>query len=512
MSFFNYFTDAERGQVQRAIELKNRAFAAVCPVLLRLRIHPDTLSYVGLALLLGVVIWFVSHPYRALFLLALYVVLDGLDGSYARYLNRPTQSGAFTDMVADQLGMVVVALGFIQYRMVDGVVGAYYIMIYLTMIVMSVVQNAHHLPMQYIFRSKYLLYGFYMLWAFTGVNLAPVFLPAFCLIMTVSVVQSYQRLKRGFYWRYDLPKILAQEKELRARGETPPRFSLVMKLLLPALTAGALLFMAGYTQIVSMLERADHRPRWSLSPELPLLDPRERPRAVAAYREGWLVSTYHPNTHFSRVYYLESPAGGGERADELRPAGSFRVPWALHPDHGLCVDEGRLFIADRLSRRVFDVLIEPSLARGTATLDRSFDSSLRAPVSCALVEVEGQKRMLISEYMNNYKTIMVDHEAAFELGSAEPALLGWYRNGGFSRGLAADRGAVLEINSSLWKDLIYLIDLNDALDNHYLRTGIQVKIASPRWRCRDLALKGERIALVDGKRPFLYLAELPDRR
>jgi phosphatidylglycerophosphate synthase len=500
MSFFNYFTDSERGGVAWAAKLKNRVFGGFGPWLCRLHVHPDALSYAGLAMLTGVVIWFMAHPFRTVFMLLLYVAMDGLDGAYARYLDRPSQSGAFTDIVVDQLGMVVIALGFIQYRMVDGQFGAYYIMIYLLMITLSVIQNAQGIPMQYIFRSKYILYGIYALWAFTRINLAPVLIPAFCLVMTVSVAQSFLRLKRGIFWKYDFPAQQAHDQAIRDQGGSPPRFWPWLNVAIPGMVVLILAFIGAYTQIVSLVERPDMRLGWVVSAPLPFLDQKERPRALTAWKDGWLVTAYSPMNRFTRVYYLD-------RSLSLR--GSFRVPWALHRDHGACAGDSRLYIADRQSRCVFEIEVDESLKSGIAALDRSFDTTLRAPVGCALVERDGKKAMLVSEYMNLYKTILVDYEQAFERGTASGSIMGWYRNGGFSRGLAFDRPYALEMNSSFHRDLIYIINLNAALDDNYLRTGILAKIAAPRFHCRDLAVSGNILALVDGETPKLYLAELP---
>lgn len=501
MSFFNYFTDAERGAAGRAAELKNRFFGWLGPVLVRLHVHPDAISYVGLACLVGLVIWFMAHPLRALLLIVLYVLIDGIDGAYARYLGRPTQAGAFTDIVCDQLGMVVVALGFIQYGLVDGVVGAYYIMIYLIMITFSVVQNAQGIPMQYILRTKYVLYGIYALWVISRVNLAPALLPVFCLVMTFSVAQSYLRLKRGFYWRYDLPAILAHEQEVRSRGGTPPRLWPALNFFLPAAVVALLLFLGAYTQIVGMIEGTDLEPSWQKSERLPLLEKAEQPRAVASFQEGILVSTYNPRNRFTRVYYFAWPSAA------LR--GNFRLPWAIHRDHGLAVNNSRLYIADRLSRRVHDVDLPKSLARGIAVLDQSFDTTLRAPVACALVNLAGEQRMLISEYMNHYKTIMVDYEKAFAEGTAQKAVLGWYRNAGFSLGLAGEEARVLELNSSLGPDIIYDLNLTAVLGDKYLRTGIRKKIRAPCWHCAGITLRHGDLILADPQEQRLAFCAAP---
>jgi len=501
MSFFNYFTDSERGGAQKAIDFKNRMFGRLGPILVKLRIHPDALSYVGLALLVGVVIWFKAHPFRASALIFLYVVNDGLDGSYARYLKRPTQAGAFTDIVADQLGMVVITLGFIQYQMLDGQIGAYYIMIYLIMITFSVIQNAKGIPMQYIFRSKYILYAIYILWAFAKINLAPYLIPVFCLVMTVSVIQSYRRLKRGFRWKYDLPNLLALDHEIRIAGGTPPKFFAPLRIILPGLVAMALLLAGARPQIAAMIERAEHRPDWRIH-ELPLADDDEMPRAVTAFGDGWLVSTHNSDTHFARVYRLSGP--------DNNIKGQFSVPWAMSEDHGACSDGKRLYFADRLSRRVYEIDVEDSLARKLASLTGSFDTTLDAPLGCSIVDYQGRRLMLVNEYMHRYKTILVDYKKAMAAGTAKPHIVRWYRNAGFSRGLASEGQAAVEMNSSLWNDIIYVIDIDKSLAKKHIKDGIITTIAAPRWRCRDLSIKGNTLALVDGRRPWIYFSTLPE--
>jgi len=500
MPFLNYFTDSERGFALRANRMKNALFGWLGPLLVRLHVPPDAISYLGVACLIGVVIWFLSHPYRAFFLLVAYVAIDGIDGAYARYLDRPTQSGAFADIVCDQLGMVVIVLGFIQYRMVDGQIGAYYMGAYIVMIAFSVVQNAQGIPMQFTFRSKYFLYGIYALWAFTRINLAPLLIPIFSLVMTFSIVQSYIRLKRGLYWKYDLPEILRKDKDIRAKGGQPPRFWQSLNVLLPAAVIVLLLFMGGFTQIRGMIESPDVKPEWKKNP-LDFLQDKERPRSITDYHDGWLLSAHMAETGFSTYYLLDSG---------FVKQGSFRVPWELHRQHGSCTDGDDLYVADRLSRRVYDINVEESLEQGLAVLERSFDTTLRQPVTCTLTEHEGETRMLVAEYMSLYRTVMVDHEKAFERGSAEDALIGWYRNMGFAHAMTTYGTRVFEMNSSLWKDLIYVIDPERALHHKYLRGGLIKKIAAPKWRCRGIAVKDGTLALVDGKTKAVFTISLEE--
>lgn len=504
MSFFNYFTDAERKSVGKATNFKNRSLGWAGPFLVRLHIHPDALSYIGLSLLLGVVVWFVSHPFRAVALLAAYIIIDGLDGSYARHLKRPSQAGAFTDIVVDQLGMVVVALGFIQYQMVDGVIGAYYILIYLLMITFSVIQNAMSIPMQYILRTKYILYGIYGLWAITNafghpVNLAPVLFPAFCLVMTFSVCQSYIRLKRGIYWKYDLPKIVALEREMREHDQRPPVFWPSLNVILPALSVLIILFGGAYTQMLALLGRPDTRPEWT-KVELSVKDSDERPAAVAALSDGWLVSTYNAKDGFSRVYRLD---------ENFKETGSFRVPFAIHQQHGMCLDPDDLFITDRLTRRVYQLDLDASLARGIGVLDASFDTTLTAPVGCAVAELDGKTVMLVSEYLHNYWTVAIDYPAAFKDGTAKRHTLGWYRNSGLNHGLVARENRVYELHGSFGEDIIYEVDLPAAFANKYIRDAMLRRIECTPWHARGLALGQDRLVVVDRDENELYWARMP---
>jgi len=500
MGFFNYFTDSERDAAQKASTMKNRLFGWMGPLLVKLHVPPDAISYVGLAYLFGVIIWFISHPYRAVVLLALYIINDGIDGAYARYLDRPTQAGAFTDIVMDQLGMVVITLGFLQYGMVDGQVGAYYIMIYLIMIAFSIVQNAQNIPMQYIFRSKYFLYGIYGLWAFTDINLAPYLLPVFNVVMTFSVIQSYLRLKRGIYFKYDLPVILEMDREIRANGGKPPSFWQPLNVIIPALVIVALVVLGAYNQMLGMIERADASPNWVASRDISFINPGEKLRAIGSYKDGWIITTYIPETRFSRAYTLDG---------SFIPIGTFRIPWALHRQHGICTDdENNLYIADRLSSRVFAIDIKNSLEKDIVALEHSFDTTLRTPVACVLAEINGTRRMLVAEYMSHYKTLVVDYEKAFKEGTAENAIVGWYRNMAFSRGLAYDGENIYEINGSLWPDIIYRIDPGPAIAERYLRNGIKLRIEAPRWHCRDIAINSGVLAMVDGESPRVFYTPL----
>ncbi len=494
MPFFNYFTDSEQGAAAKANQLKTRFASMLAPLLVRLGVPPDAISYTGLAMLIGVIVWFVAHPYRTVVVLILYLIFDAIDGGYARYLDRPTQAGAFTDVVIDQMGMVVVALGFIYYDFVGGQVGAYYIMIYIIMIIFSLLQNAQGIPMQYIFRSKYVLYLIYALWAVFRINLAPYLLPVFSVMMTVSCVQSFWRLKQGFHEKYDQQRIAEHNHELAAQGIKPPRFRRVWNILLPSLSIAALLFFGAYTYLATMLEWPDAEPEWLPIETLPLADRHEQAQGVTAYGDGFFISTLDSRTRFSRVYYVKGPM--------LRNAGHFTIPWEMSSNHGMCASDDQLFFVNRLSHRVLSIDPEASLEKGVAVALAGFDTTLDAPVSCTLAEVDGQTRMLVTEYMHTHRTLAIDYKKALVAGSADGYVVAWYRNGGFAHGMSGSGNTVYEVNGSLWGDIIYQIDLPRTLGNKYLRSGIIQSIQAPGWYCNGIAVSGKTMIALDKRMPY----------
>ncbi len=177
-------------------DTRTRWVRPLVPLFQKLGVTPDFISYLGLSLLIPVAFFFESYPVPSALLLFLYSMMDAIDGCYARLIGTASQGGALTDIVVDQTGMVVVTLGLIYYSLIVPVFGAYYMAVYISMIALSVSQNAIGVPMQPIFRSKFVLYFLYFFWA---IGLPPVFnyaVPVFAGAHTISFIQSFRRVKK----------------------------------------------------------------------------------------------------------------------------------------------------------------------------------------------------------------------------------------------------------------------------------------------------------------------------
>lgn len=163
-----------------------------------LGVSADLLTLMGLVMLIPYAYFFISHPIWAVGFLLGSVLVDGLDGVFARATGTANEGGAFTDVCADQVGVVVTSLLLVHHGLVFPALGAYYALSHVTMVALSVFQNSLGVPLQIIVRSKYPLYVFVATWAVSGWNGFAWLMGIFSLTMTWSAFQSFFRLKRHF--------------------------------------------------------------------------------------------------------------------------------------------------------------------------------------------------------------------------------------------------------------------------------------------------------------------------
>jgi phosphatidylglycerophosphate synthase len=204
----HYFSDKELDKEVQFANFRTKLLHPILKFLDFLKIKPDHISYFAILLLIPYSIYFTSNPKMAVLLIWVYVLLDGVDGSLARYQKTSNNGGSFTDIVCDQLGLVVIVYNLLIFNFLDIGVGYWYSIMYLIMIVFSVIQNALKIKMQLLIRTKYIVYLMHSVWAFIqfdsirlfGVELSikqyyTIPLAVFGIIMLITNLISYQKLK-----------------------------------------------------------------------------------------------------------------------------------------------------------------------------------------------------------------------------------------------------------------------------------------------------------------------------
>jgi len=205
----NYFSDEEQNSQSEFAKKRTKILKPILSLVDSLGLTPDGISYFALSLLIPFTIFFKAEPIFATLCLMIYVLLDGLDGALARFKGSDNLGGSLTDIVVDQVGLVVIVGNLIYHGMTDPTISYYYGILYIVMISFSVVQNALEIPMQRLVRSKYVIYLIYIIHSIPYLgNLIQNAMPTdliydiafilFTLIMLITNIISYKRLKNYF--------------------------------------------------------------------------------------------------------------------------------------------------------------------------------------------------------------------------------------------------------------------------------------------------------------------------
>jgi phosphatidylglycerophosphate synthase len=194
----NDFADVEKDRQAAFAAVRTRWFGGLVKPLQRIGVTADHITLAGLAFLIPYGCLFHTHPPLAALFLLLSVLVDGVDGVYARITGTANDGGAFTDVCADHVGMVTTVLLIIHHGLANAVAAAYYAILYVTMVGLSVLQNYAGVPLQVVIRTKFPLYLLYAIWAFTGWTGFQWLFLIFSVTMTINALQSFFRLKRHF--------------------------------------------------------------------------------------------------------------------------------------------------------------------------------------------------------------------------------------------------------------------------------------------------------------------------
>jgi phosphatidylglycerophosphate synthase len=140
-------------------EGRARLFAPLLRWLTRLKVNANVLT--GLSFVAGVgfaPVWFVNRP-AALCLLALHVLLDGLDGPLARFQGTASRRGSFTDTMSDQAVVTAVAITLMLDQVAAILPGGVYIFSYALVALFAMVRNALAIPYAWLVRPRFVVYA-----------------------------------------------------------------------------------------------------------------------------------------------------------------------------------------------------------------------------------------------------------------------------------------------------------------------------------------------------------------
>lgn len=479
--FFNYFGKDRCIQAWLANK-RTRLTSAIFPPFDKIGLVPDTISYIGIALLAGVILYFVRKPWLATIFLLGHVFFDGLDGAYARNAGRASQSGAFTDLVCDQFGMVVVSMLAIFHHLVEPLIGAAYISLYLIVVVFGVIINVMGIGSRITITSKYFLYMVYGLWAFSGVNHFSFLMTFFSCVMAIEVLVGYVRLKAGIRKKFD-----SQERFTVGDTYSGP-VNYILNTTIPLLTLIAILICGNWVPLRTIMDKPNTALNWEEGQPIAFPEDNSRLLSFGVWNNKWLA--FFANGNRTKEIRVINPDGSfnGE---------SFEAPSYIQPAcEELPVDGNTLLIADNTTRLVMGIDLKASLAAKKTVIILTLPFGYLRMTAMATTRWNNKTVWLVANYLYTRKTYVVDPDIALKKGSVLDGVIASYTNGGFPSGLVVSNGEVIELNKSPFNSLIYTAQFDRMLQGANLRKATRKKIAPPEKEVLGLSISNADIMLV----------------
>ncbi|MBM4328133.1 MAG: CDP-alcohol phosphatidyltransferase family protein [Deltaproteobacteria bacterium] len=481
--FFHYFGKDRFIHVWFANK-RTRMAAALVPLFKRLGLVPDTISYIGIALLAGVVLYFVRSPRIAVMFLAAHILCDGLDGAYARYAGKASQSGAFTDLVCDQLGMVVVATLAVFHHFVEPLLGCIYITLYLIVVVFGVIINFMGLGTRITLTNKYFLYAMYGVWAGWGQNYFPLFMSVCSVLMTGEVLVGYFRLKRGIRRKFDAEVRFTQGDAYSSK------LNYALNAAVPLTVLLAILVWANQVPIRAVLDNPKMRVEWRPGPVL--VEENEFAQVIGFGVQENKFLLMLENGDGAKVVRRTDPSG-------KTPVEEFVLPNYMNPAFtAFPVTDGVLYVVDRTTHLLMGINLESSFRNGRAVILLTLPMSHLRITAMGATQHKGKDVWLVANYLYTRKTYLIDPGKAIAAGSILNGREAAYINGGFPSGLAIWEDTVLELNRSPRRSLVYVAPLKSLLGGKGLLDARTTSFAPPDDNAVGPAIQGSDLVMLSG--------------
>lgn len=479
--FLNYFGKDRYIHLWLA-ERRTRLVSVLFPPLIRLGLVPDTISYLGLSFLVGVILYFVRNPVLACVFLAVHVACDGLDGAYARNTGKASQSGAFTDLVCDQLGMITVALLAVFHHLVHPLLGTIYITLYLVVVVFGVVINVMGLGTRITITSKYFLYGIFGIWALFGPNYFPLLMSIFSGIMAIEVVIGYLRLKRGIRKKFD------SRVRFTAGDPYSSKLNYALNVAVPLMILIIIVVGANRIPVRALFDKPTQNVEWR---EGQVVIKDRDPHQILGFgvRDGkMLILGRGKGGH---LMVMELPPGDRDSQRSFLLPGYFDLAFTTLP-----VDDGLLLVADRSTHLLMGIDLDASFAEGRAVMVLTLPMGHLRVTAMAAARYNGKKVWLIANYLYTRKTYVVDPVRALNKGYLLAGVEASYINGAFPSGLTVGEDLVIELNRSPFNSLVYLASLSRLLAGSDLLDASKKSFRPPEPDCLGPLIEGNDLVML----------------
>ncbi|MBT4849288.1 CDP-alcohol phosphatidyltransferase family protein [Candidatus Parcubacteria bacterium] len=193
--YLDDYSETEQTYYQRTKAWRDKLFYPLALLFKKIGASADIVSYLGVLVLAGFLLYATSNPRLAVLFLLLNLLMDGIDGAIARVNNSESAQGALVDTLCDLLSIFIVifTLGFVG--LLNPNIGIVYIFFFSLMIFFIISRQLLDIPVRFVVRSKAFVYVLYIWWAFTGQNYFDWAVFIFTVLIFLVCVASFIKIK-----------------------------------------------------------------------------------------------------------------------------------------------------------------------------------------------------------------------------------------------------------------------------------------------------------------------------
>lgn len=193
--YLDDYSETEQTYYQRIKAWRDKFFYPLALLFKKLGVSADVMSYFGVLILSGFILYINSNPKLAILFLLINLLVDGIDGAIARVNKKESSQGALVDTLCDLLSIfiVVFTLGFVG--LLNPNIGIAYIFFFSLMIFFIISRQLLGIPVRFVVRSKAFVYALYIWWALTGQNYFDWAVLIFTVLIFLVSVASFIKIK-----------------------------------------------------------------------------------------------------------------------------------------------------------------------------------------------------------------------------------------------------------------------------------------------------------------------------
>ncbi len=190
------YSARERAVMVLTQQFRGWLFGPLLRLLARCGIKPDHLTLLSTLVGLSFCPLFLWSKPFAFAMLALHVLLDGLDGPLARSMGVASRKGSFTDTMSDQLIVVASTVTLMFTETIGIVPGGVYIFAYTVVVLFAMVRNALSIPYSWLVRPRFVLYVWFVVETYHFPGTINYVLWFFNILLAVKMLTGFIKIRK----------------------------------------------------------------------------------------------------------------------------------------------------------------------------------------------------------------------------------------------------------------------------------------------------------------------------